>query len=103
MGLDKLSHNKDVVNKFTKKHIKDTPSSMSREDEIKKYALPKVLAPTILGMNEDGTIDHNFPCPVCKSKIAIYTNIQGKFVFAPCEGCKKEGYSIIKKRKWFWQ
>lgn len=46
---------------------------------------------------------HNMPCPVCKTKHAVFNTGEG--YFDTCWDCQKEGYNVIKtkKDKKFWE
>lgn len=37
---------------------------------------------------------HNMPCPVCKTKSAVY--LTGEGYFNTCNDCQAEGYSVVK-------
>ena len=38
---------------------------------------------------------HNMPCPVCKTKHAVFEASKG--YFNVCRGCEEEGYTVSKK------
>lgn len=42
-------------------------------------------------------VNHNFPCPVCKTNHAVYVTNTG--IFEPCWDCQDEGYKIVKVNK----
>ena len=70
---------------------------------ISNNAKHKLLKVETYGV-KDGTIQHNYPCPVCLSNQATYMNDGVFSFFAPCPICRENGYDIVrnnKKRNWF--
>lgn len=50
-----------------------------------------------LEIHDSGMVaNHNFPCPVCLNREAVYCLNDGKF--EPCWGCQKDGWEL--KKKW---
>ena len=43
----------------------------------------------------------NFPCPICRSKIALFNTSQG--TMNPCGDCREKGFITLRKKKnnWF--
>ena len=93
MGLKKRDAKAD--------YLDDAPV-FSRSDEIKNMKQNYVSEFTVFGMDDNGNVEHNFPCPVCTKNVAIYSTVGTKFVFAPCKECSKLGFKISKKEnKWY--
>lgn len=42
-------------------------------------------------------IEHNYPCPVCQKRPAVWDSTNGNF--QPCWGCQDEGWNLVKKGK----
>ena len=76
---------------------KDEIPAMPLKDVIEKYQPLKVLKITVSGIDRNGEVEHNFPCPVCAQGLARYTMIAKKHVFAPCVECTAEGFVIAKR------
>ena len=106
MGLDQLDKDEEAVTpRDSRSSLKDYDTPVfTRKEEVEKFAPARVVKPTILGLDDNGEMEHNFPCPVCTKKPAKYTELKGKHVFAPCDDCATDGYSLIKKKSfWSWQ
>lgn len=59
------------------------------------------LCPVEVFFHDSGMIaTHNYPCPVCKTKHAVFVSHKGHF--EPCVGCQAAGWSIIKKKDKSW-
>lgn len=49
--------------------------------------------------------EHNFPCPVCHKRHAVYQLSAGYVdsgTFWPCWECQNKGWELVKRRKPWW-
>lgn len=53
-----------------------------------------LLKPTV-DMHPSGMVArHNYPCPVCRNKVAVLELHTGRF--SPCWSCQSEGWRVTK-------
>lgn len=73
--------------------VRHKDGSIARYDPSELKVLEMEIAKIIL--DTDGMItDHNFPCPVCKQRKAVYSCDTGKY--NPCNECRRDNWFLIK-------
>lgn len=64
-----------------------------REDKMSELPLAKIEV-----IDHGICVDHNFPCPICGKKTAVFQMNNG--IYTPCWECQTEGYMTLKLPVW---